>query len=341
MEEARLRIAIVSPSDYATFKGGVELHSTRLHAAINTIGHDAELYFGKESAFDPREFDWIIFEGVFRGPLSKLVHDNRFKTVKKAIFTHGSFYSYIHAAELKRIGYREPDRLDFYRRALLVRLLGSRILRHFDAIFTLSETESKELIHFFNVDKTKFHSLPNFVTVQPIEKIVFENSPWQKFAPYICAVGRVDYRKNFQLAIEASRRLKLGFVLAGRDAGYLDRLKKEANDSGAKNFTYIGEIGEDEKRSLISGSLATILPSFFEGYPFSVLESLMLGKPAIVTTHSYMHFEIPGLVYCTPTLESVTNAITVALQSQVAFTETSLPLDLEIAKAFILTLEGN
>jgi glycosyltransferase involved in cell wall biosynthesis len=305
-----LEIDIVG-QDWASVHGGVEFHADTLAAALALDGHIVRrLPYSSRAVRTSRPAGrWMIFEGIRR---FVLLADrmNRQSAIRRAIFTHGSFYEFAHQSELQALGYT----FDFptrWARRVFDRTLTEDFLSGFEFLFTLSPAETADIRRLFPGLRGQIVDLPNFAPTSR-NGAHLSNQPagpqHSRTRPYVCAVSRVERRKNFEPAIRAASELGLLFVLAGQDHGDLHRLLRINEDLGTDSFEYIGPVDEASKRTLILGSLGTILPSYFEGVPFGVLDSLSLGKPVVCTNRMYMQPR-PGMLLCDPTPSGVRSAL--------------------------------
>ncbi len=103
---------------------------------------------------------------------------------------------------------------------------------------------------------------------------------------YTLSMGRICPEKGFHLAIEASRRANVPFILAGRVYPYnehIDYFKskiKPAIDS--KECTFVGEVGNDEKKRLLRRASCLLVPSLVEETSSLVaMEAMAYGVPVI------------------------------------------------------------
>ncbi len=106
--------------------------------------------------------------------------------------------------------------------------------------------------------------------------------------PYILFVGRLDEKKNILCLIEAFKRYQaeakdeLNLVLAGRPANGSDRIMQAVKASGCAEQIYmLGYVPEADKPALLSGALAYVQPSFYEGFGLPPLEAMACGTPVI------------------------------------------------------------
>jgi len=98
---------------------------------------------------------------------------------------------------------------------------------------------------------------------------------------YLLFVGALEPRKGLDALVmahgEASRRgLDSHLVLAG-DGPLRERL------GGAPRVLLPGRVSDIELGALYAGAVATVLPSLYEGFGFTPLESLAAGTPAVVS----------------------------------------------------------
>lgn len=292
-----MRPLIISDT-FATKFGGVENHSRILAEKFKEHGYDV-------SSIQPHEFpsqapkacDIIIVEGIHRSLLLKLYVNKRFSTIPKILFTHGSFFEIFHRNELLRTPYRFSR--FFTAKKLFDRILLRRTLSTFIKVVALSGKEVGELVSNLHLDGERVTSLQNFydeiLDSKVEEKGSIGNEAFSLDTPYLCSISRIDRRKNFLSVLKAIKGLSVNFVLAGSDHGGLSELLDFARVNDITNFSYLGVISDEVKRRLISNSLATILPSYCEGFPLFVLESLSRGKVCITTESNYME-NLDGIV---------------------------------------------
>ncbi|MDG7001286.1 MAG: glycosyltransferase [Nitrososphaerota archaeon] len=174
-----------------------------------------------------------------------------------------------------------------------------RTLSTFIKVVALSGKEVGELVSNLHLDGERVTSLQNFydeiLDSKVEEKGSIGNEAFSLDTPYLCSISRIDRRKNFLSVLKAIKGLSVNFVLAGSDHGGLSELLDFARVNDITNFSYLGVISDEVKRRLISNSLATILPSYCEGFPLFVLESLSRGKVCITTESNYME-NLDGIV---------------------------------------------
>lgn len=123
--------------------------------------------------------------------------------------------------------------------------------------------------------------------IYPINDLTIEKR-WPD--EYICTVGRPSYQKNIELMIQAlyevrkKQKIHLVVMGVGHHSDKLDDVKKlikELNLSDA--VTLIDWTDRQNIFNIISNSKFYISTARYEGLPYSVIESLALSKPCIVS----------------------------------------------------------
>jgi glycosyltransferase involved in cell wall biosynthesis len=106
--------------------------------------------------------------------------------------------------------------------------------------------------------------------------------------PQLVCVGRLSAQKGHLLLLEAARLLledgiNFKIVLVG-DGELRSQLEARIDDYGLGSYFEItGWASSSEVRKYINSSRAMVLPSFAEGLPVVIMESLALGRPVITT----------------------------------------------------------
>lgn len=128
-------------------------------------------------------------------------------------------------------------------------------------------------------------------SIQPINKI--DDLSIVKTWPdeYICSVGRPSYQKNIELMLDViyevkKKRSSIHLVLMG--VGYYSPNLNNVNEKIKKlnlssNITLIDWTKREDIFNIIKKSKLYLSTARYEGLPYSIIESLALGKPIVAT----------------------------------------------------------
>jgi glycosyltransferase involved in cell wall biosynthesis len=166
-------------------------------------------------------------------------------------------------------------------------LVGRRDIERADAIRVTSRRERERLAEFrFRNDRIL--ELPNGIDPEAVPTGE-PSDPIRETAartPYFLFLGRISWIKGLDRLIRAvARAPEAVLVVAGNDdEGYLPALRAIVEACGvADRVRFCGAVYDADKRHLLSGCLAMILPSYSENFGNVVLESLAAGRPVIAT----------------------------------------------------------
>jgi glycosyltransferase involved in cell wall biosynthesis len=117
------------------------------------------------------------------------------------------------------------------------------------------------------------------------------SSPYDRPDPYFFSMGGGDRRKNTEAAVSAVRRLnetqpkKIRLKVAG---GYgpsykSDLLGLAGHAEGEGFLEFLSAVADDDLADLYAGSIATIVPSYIEGFSLPVVEAPACGAPVIAS----------------------------------------------------------
>jgi len=111
---------------------------------------------------------------------------------------------------------------------------------------------------------------------------------------YFLYLGTLQPRKNLArliagfstLGLEMQER-KITLVLAGKRGWLYDGLFAQVRDMGLEGqVIFPGYLPDEDKAALLSGALAFVFPSLYEGFGLPVLEAQACGCPVITSTTS-------------------------------------------------------
>lgn len=170
---------------------------------------------------------------------------------------------------------------------------GLNILNDSDRLIALTEFEKNEYKHI-GIPEEKIEILPNGINFSSnnYKKGFFRNKYGigsnEKIILYL---GRIHRIKGIDLLIKAFDDLSKDFdnvrlLIAGPDDGFLEKLKKLSNNLESKNrIIFVGPLYGEKKFEAFSDSDIFVLPSKYEAFGNTIIESLACGTPVIVSEH--------------------------------------------------------
>ncbi|MCI4355629.1 MAG: glycosyltransferase family 4 protein [Thermoplasmata archaeon] len=302
-----MRFAIVcDPPERVT--GGIERHARSLSEELARRGHTTVGIAPAEVSKDSlRGFDWVVFEGVRRLVLLRHLRSMP-RGQRLALFTHGSFLEETHPTEIRNAGGRSPSPT-VRARAAYDRTLGRAVFGRFDRVFVLTESERDDIIPFLDLSPSRVHVNPLFISAEFQHAVGSPPLPSPAPTPYVCAVGRIEPRKNFARLLSAVAPLPVRLLLAGQDRGALAQLREFSTAAHLdERWRYLGRVSETEKVALLRGARCVVVSSFLEGVPTVALEARSLGRIVVLSGLAYGP-EGPGVVRSPATVEGLRSAI--------------------------------
>lgn len=155
-------------------------------------------------------------------------------------------------------------------------------------IIVCSDYMKIHLSTVFEVARNTIAVIPNGVdapgSIQDVQTIF----PELHNKKYIVSIGRIVKEKGFETIIEAAaiakeKKWDYFFVIAGKGP-MLDVYRRQVQERQLTNqITFVGYISDTQRNALIAGSELAVIPSLYEPFGIVVLESLVLGKPTIVS----------------------------------------------------------
>lgn len=153
-------------------------------------------------------------------------------------------------------------------------------------ILASSNSEKERAIKEVNYPKQRVLLFNNCIT--PILEVKSNNLNLPD--DYICTVGRPSYQKNIELMIKIfkevrkEKNISLVIMGVGHHSDKLTSVQELIHKLGLQDSVILLEWTSRESIfSIIKNSKLYISTARYEGLPYSVIESLALGKPVIVT----------------------------------------------------------
>ena len=172
-------------------------------------------------------------------------------------------------------------------KSIWLKLFEKKTLEQADLIHLTSDREQQKLSEFnYNFPKTVV--IPNGVDLDSLNGIQNLNkaSVFQ-----VLFIGRLSWKKQIGKLIESLTLLDFSvkLIIAGNDEEkYIPYLKRlidnlRINEKDHINIDFVGAQYGDKKKQLFITSNVMVLPSLSENFGNTVIESLAMGCPVIVT----------------------------------------------------------
>lgn len=157
----------------------------------------------------------------------------------------------------------------------------------------------------------KVVALPNAVNAA-------SKNMYNKNARNILLLGELNERKGVYLLLEAIEHMDskldkdVGLYLCGN--GDLDRLKKTIKEKGLEHrIRHIGWVDKQKKEEILKDTMINVLPSYNEGLPMTILETMGYGIPnlstRIASIPDVLHENETGLLMDAGNVEQLENQL--------------------------------
>ena len=126
-------------------------------------------------------------------------------------------------------------------------------------------------------------SAPNEIAITDSRKLIDDVGP-----AYVLFVGRHEYRKNLRHIVEAVRPLSgVNLVLVGEPGhGYEESVVPHLAVFPRERLRRYEHLSPGELTALYRNAVATLLPSWEEGFGLPILEAMAAGSPVITSDRS-------------------------------------------------------
>jgi glycosyltransferase involved in cell wall biosynthesis len=172
-------------------------------------------------------------------------------------------------------------------------IFGNKILKNANALIALNAMEAQQY-KSMGLESNKVYIIPNSIDVNKYRDIKIKDNfrtqySIEKTDKIILFMGRLHKIKSVDLLINAFARLskkysRLKLVIAGPDDGELKHLLKLIHDLDIeKDVIMTGLLTGDDKILAYVNADIFVLPSIYDAFPTTILESCACGTPVIVT----------------------------------------------------------
>lgn len=153
----------------------------------------------------------------------------------------------------------------------LIRLKRARM------ILSVSDAIRREIVSHFQVPEDRVRAIP-LAAAQMFHPVAPDAA---RKSPYFLFIGTLEPRKNLPTLVEAWRatraETRADLVIAGRTRADFVPI------SPAEGVQLLGEVADGDLPRLLSGALAFVYPTLYEGFGLPVLEAMQCGCPVITS----------------------------------------------------------
>lgn len=168
-----------------------------------------------------------------------------------------------------------------------------------DQLIADSEATKNDLVDFYGAqpDRVTVIYLGRDETLAPVnnpEIIAKIKSRYNIKGDYLLYLGTLHPRKNlvrlidaFHLAVTTLQSKQLKLVIAGQQGWLYGEIFERVQRLGlAEQVIFPGYVADEAKPALLSGAVAYVFPSLYEGFGLPVLEAMACGTPVLTSNCS-------------------------------------------------------
>ncbi|MCQ8893266.1 MAG: glycosyltransferase [Methanolinea sp.] len=222
-----------------------------------------------------------------------IIHLQNFRSYQNAIVSN-----YAKKMGIPYILQARGSVLPFFEKKLLKQafdmMWGNEILKNAAKCIALTKTESDQYIKM-GVPENKIVIIPNGLDLSQFSNLPERGTFRSKYKisdneQIILFLGRIHKIKGIDLLIEAYAEVlkeipNARLVIAGPDDNYISALQKQIRElKPGKMPLFTGPLYDQEKLSAYVDADVYVLPSRYEVFANTILESWACGTPVIVTT---------------------------------------------------------
>lgn len=177
------------------------------------------------------------------------------------------------------------------------RLLMTASLKRANMVFVSSQATKDDLLKFYKTPQEKiFVTYEGFQDLTKIPQKDYQDNVAVDMRPYFFFTGKLKYRKNVHgivsafIAFKKRNSSKCKLIIGGSAEGsYYEKIKREIDSVGFTDDVYFaGYVSPEDLYQFYKNAVATVFPSFNEGFGMPILESMNIGTPVITSNISSM-----------------------------------------------------
>lgn len=173
-----------------------------------------------------------------------------------------------------------------------------RLALECEAVITAAQLEKENVLRCFNLPAGRIVVIPSGVDRNLFNpeaanrvKLSFLKELLKDDYKIILAVGRIEPVKGFELAVETLaltvKKEKVRLLIAGGDSSSTKKvqsLMEKAEKLGVGDYLFFAGLVDHERMPLYyRAASATIIPSFYESFGLTALESVACGTPIVAS----------------------------------------------------------
>lgn len=181
----------------------------------------------------------------------------------------------------------------YHLKAVYDRFVGQRILMNGRRLHALNDLEREQLIEL-GVQPERIAILPNGVDLEEYQDLPQVHGFRERFhipsdAPIVLFLARVNKIKGVDFLLSSFNEVRREvpgaiLVIVGPDDGYLTQAKRHVQTMGIEKWVrFTGYLDGDDKLEAYQAANVYVLPSAYEMFAITLLESLACGTPIIAT----------------------------------------------------------
>jgi glycosyltransferase involved in cell wall biosynthesis len=170
----------------------------------------------------------------------------------------------------------------------IITRLGYRdLVKRSESLVTVSEYSRTRIIDHWNLPADRVTAIPLGVSVAPPESELEQSSN-----PYFVWAGAMAPRKNVPMLVQAFAQAadqipNVRLILIGSDGSDSAKVRNfVAEHNLADRVEFTGFLTESELATRMSGALAFVFPSIYEGFGLPIIESMSLEVPVITANRT-------------------------------------------------------